>query len=282
MELLNNQHKEALVMKTITEIIGGAQGLLNISYKLEAVFEDYLDNGYKTFLHILRVMEAAVPLFMRRYAGTGRKPYPYQPFIRSMWAKSFFKIDTTKELIQRLRIDSNLRVLCGFEQVPGESTFSRNFTELSETAVMRETLDKPVKEAHEGKVVCHVSRDSAATEARERVEKEAKEEGKGEKKRRGRPKKGEKRPPKEESVLERQEHESAEAALEKTDRACAHGCKKNSRGNTQFRTGYKLHLDVGDCGFPLSAFVSGGNAHDSQVAIPLEKMREGKVFFVTV
>jgi hypothetical protein len=28
MELLNNQNTEALVMKTITDIIGGAQGLL--------------------------------------------------------------------------------------------------------------------------------------------------------------------------------------------------------------------------------------------------------------
>jgi hypothetical protein len=84
MELLNNQHKEALVMKTITEIIGGAQGLLNISYKLEDVFEGSLDNTYKTFLHILRVMEAALPPLVRTYAGTGRKPYPYHPFIRSV------------------------------------------------------------------------------------------------------------------------------------------------------------------------------------------------------
>jgi transposase len=73
-----------------------------------------------------------------------------------------------------LRIDSNLRVLCGFEQVPGKSTFSRNFTELSETTIMEETLDKLVKEVHEGRVVYHVSRDSTAIEARERVDKEGK------------------------------------------------------------------------------------------------------------
>jgi hypothetical protein len=80
-------------------------------------------------------------------------------------------------------------------------------------------------------------------------------------------------------VLERQVHERAEEALEKIDTACAHGCKKNSHGNTQFWTGYKLHLDVSDCGFPLSVFVSGANVHDSQVAVPLEKMTEGKVYF---
>jgi hypothetical protein len=56
-------------MKTITEIIGGAQGLLDISYNLQDVFEEYLDDCYKTFLHILRVMEAALPPFIRAYAG---------------------------------------------------------------------------------------------------------------------------------------------------------------------------------------------------------------------
>jgi hypothetical protein len=70
-----------------------------------------------------------------------------------------------------------------------------------------------------------------------------------------------------------------EDSLKKIDTACAHGCKKNSHGVTQFWTGYKLHLDVSDTGFPLSAFVSGANVHDSQLAIPLEKMTAGKVLF---
>jgi hypothetical protein len=65
----------------------------------------------------------------------------------------------------------------------------------------------------------------------------------------------------------------------KIDRACAHGSKKNSHGAVQFWTGYKPHLDVSGTGFPLSAFVSGANVHDSQLAIPLEKMTESKVFF---
>jgi hypothetical protein len=36
---------------------------------------------------------------------------------------------------------------------------------------------------------------------------------------------------------------------------------------------------VSDTGFLLSAFVSGANEHDSQLAIPMEKMTEDKVFF---
>ena len=266
-------------MKTITETIGGAQGLLDISYNVQDVFEEYLDNGYKTFLHILRVMEAAVPAMLRGYAGTGRKPYQYQPFIRSVWAKCFFQIDTNTELIRRLKTDSNLRLLCGFDKVPGKSTFSRNFTELSETTIMKDTLDCLVIEAHKGQVVYHVSRDSTAIEAREKAAKKPPQAEKKEKKRRGRPKKGEIRPPKPETTLEKQVRETPLESLKTIDTACAHGCKKNSHGNTQFWTGYKLHLDVSDTGFPLSALVSGANVHDSQLAIPLEKMTESKVFF---
>jgi transposase len=266
-------------MKTITEIIGGAQGLLDISYNVQDVFEEYLTDEYKTFLHIVRVLEGAREPLMRAYAGTGRIPYQYQPFVRSVLAKCFFKITTTTQFIERLKTDSNLRLLCGFDEVPGKSTFSRNFTELSEMNIMSETLDTLVKKAHAGKAVYHVSRDSTAIEAREKVEKKAEKGEKKEKKRRGRPKKGEVRPPKPETVIERQVHESVEEALQHIDTACAHGCKKNSHGAVQFWTGYKLHLDVSDTGFPLSAFVSGANVHDSQLAIPLEKMTEGKVFF---
>jgi hypothetical protein len=81
-----------------------------------------------------------------------------------------------------------------------------------------------------------------------------------------------------ETVIEKQVHENVEDSLKNIDTACAHGCKKNSHGAVQFLTGYKLHLDVSDTGFPLSPFVSGANVHDSQ-AIPLEKMTESKVFF---
>jgi transposase len=164
----NNQNKETLVMKTITEIIGGAQGLLNISYDLRDVFEEYLTDEYKTFLHMLRVLEGAQNPLIRSYAGTGSIPYQYLPFIRTVLAKCFFKITTTTQLIKQLKTDSTLRLLCGFEKVPGRSTFSRNFTELSEMNIMSETLDALVKEAHEGKVVYHVSRDSMAIEARKR------------------------------------------------------------------------------------------------------------------
>ncbi|MDR1316531.1 MAG: hypothetical protein LBK13_06620 [Spirochaetales bacterium] len=127
---------------------------------------------------------------------------------------------------------------------------------------MSETLDKLVKEAHEGKVVYHVSRDSTAVEAREKLEKKEKTE----KKRCERPKKGENRSPKEETVIGKQIHETTEESLKNINTSCVHGYRKNRHGNIQFWTGYKLHLDVSDCRFPLGAFVSGATVYDSQPA----------------
>ena len=70
-------------MKTITEIIGGAQVLLDISYDLQSCFEENLNEQQKTFLHILRCIEEHIPAIIRSYAGTGRIPYQYHQFIRS-------------------------------------------------------------------------------------------------------------------------------------------------------------------------------------------------------
>jgi transposase len=98
-----------------------------------------------------------------------REPGEYHTSISLLCEVSlriFFKITTTTQLIKRLKTDSTLRLLCGFDKVSGISTFSCNFTELSETNVMSETLDTLVKEDHEGKVIYHVSPDSTAIEAR--------------------------------------------------------------------------------------------------------------------
>ena len=158
-------------MKTITEILGGAQGLLDISFDLQTCFEEKLNDQQKTFLHILRCIEDHLILPQRLYAGTGRKPYQYLPFLRSQFAKNFFQIISTSKLIERLQADPNLRLLCGFKIVPGKASFSRALNYLSERNIINETLEKLVKETFKNKVVYHVCRDSTAIHARETAEK---------------------------------------------------------------------------------------------------------------
>jgi hypothetical protein len=47
-----------------------------------------------------------------------------------------------------------------------------------------------------------------------------------------------------------------------------------------FWKGYKLHLDVTDMGISVTAVVTGVNIHDSQLAIPMEKLTERKVKYL--
>jgi len=49
-------------MKSITEILGGAQLLLGISFDLQTTFKEYLSTEQRAFLVTLRVIEENVPL----------------------------------------------------------------------------------------------------------------------------------------------------------------------------------------------------------------------------
>jgi len=266
-------------MKTITEILGGAQVLLNISFDLQKCFEEKLNDMQKTFLHMLRCIEKFVPVLYRPYVGTGRIPYQYLPFLRSQFAKNFFQIETTTKLIERLKADPNLRLICGFEKVPGKSSFSRAFEYLSAIVKLDDIVGEFAKEEFKGKVVYHNNRDSTAINAREKVIRKKKEKSKKQLKKRGRRPKTEVKCEKQPTEMEKQLTASPEKSLDALGKKCAYGCKKNSQGNVLFWKGYKLHLDISDCGFPITTCVTGANVHDSMLAIPMEKMTEQRVTF---
>jgi hypothetical protein len=157
-------------MKTVTQIIGGAQALLDISFDLRKCFEEYLTDEYKTFPRILRVTEEYTADLARPYAGTGRPPYPYIPFFRGELAKRYFDIEKTSGLIIRLKNDPNLRTLCAFKKIPGKSVFSRALARLAEIKIMDKIQEALVRLAYkEGMFVQHVCRDSTAIPAREKV-----------------------------------------------------------------------------------------------------------------
>ena len=94
-------------MKSVTEILGGSQMLLGISYDIQDVFEDYLSESHRVFLSMISVLEDFIPHIERNIAATGRKPYNILPFIRIFLAKSFFKLATNRDLIDRIQSDSS-------------------------------------------------------------------------------------------------------------------------------------------------------------------------------
>ena len=261
-------------MKTITEILAGAQALLDISFDIQQCFEENLSDEQKTFMHLLRVIEQYVELPEHKHCGRGRPPYPLMPFLRGQFAKCYFEITSNKQLIARLKADPNLRLLCGFNKVPGRSTFSRAFISLVNTVSLDDILKKLAIDTFKDKVVYHVSRDSTAIAARESVKKEeVKEEENSAESPANSPKPREKHITKTEAQLTQEPAE----ALKVINKECAWGSKKNSQGKSSFWKGYKPRLDVSDSGFPLNACVSAANVHDCLLAIPMEKQTEERV-----
>ena len=183
-------------------------------------------------------------------------------------AKAVYGFGLTRQLLERLRNDQQLRRICGWKyahQVPHESTFSRAFAEFSRMELPQFVHEALIADTQKNRLIGHIARDSTAIEVRERVP-ETKEQA-------GRHKryKGGKRPyqPKDDTRLHRQRSMSLPAMLAELPKECSLGVKSADDGNQKYWRGYKLHLDVADGQIPISAILTGAKLHDSQVAIPL-------------
>lgn len=218
----------------------------------------------------------------------GRPPKTRSAIARSFVAKMIYNMDSTVSLIERLKTDKNMRRICGWEslrQLPSESTFSRAFAEFAETKLPERTHDVLIAKTLSEEVISHNSRDSTAIAAREKPCKKSDVELDGNDKtdlkihvrKKGRPKKGEKSPPLEPTRIEKQKTMSLEEMLNDLPKECNKGAKKDSKGNTMYWTGYKLHLDTVDGGIPVSALVTSASLNDSQVALPLATLTAGKI-----
>jgi hypothetical protein len=267
-------------MKTVTETLGGAQILMGIAFNLQDSFEEYLTAEHRCFLSMLRLIEAAQPSIAMIRKGRGRIPYENEPIMRAFLARHFLRIATVEGLRNRLLNDPNLRIICGFlDGVPSAPTFSRRMTEFCSKPLMIQTLNSMVADYQKDRLVGHINRDSTAIPVRETPVNKKRDVAPHQKMkhRRGRPRKGEVRPAKEPTTIELQAGRSARNSLSKLPKECAWGCKKNSQGKVSYWKGYKLHLDVTDIGLPITAIVTSANVHDSQAAIPMEKLTGKKV-----
>lgn len=208
----------------------------------------------------------------------GRPPEDRTAIAKAFVAKMIYNMPTTRALLDRLETDSVLRRICGWERrndVSDEWTFSRAFSEFSQSQLPDRVHAALIKKSYVNEVVGHNSRDSTAIEAREKPLK--KEPIQKVAAKRGRPKQGEERI-KSLTRIERQANGMDLAdMLNDLPTACDVGTKKNSKGYKVSWTGYKLHIDVADGGIPICAVLTSASTHDSQVAIPLTKMSNERV-----
>ena len=258
-------------MKNLTEILGGAQILFDISYDIQSVFEEHLSDVHKAFIVVLRQIEGIIPLQYPK-ARTGRPPVLDECLFRAFVAKSFFQINKTVDLIRMLKSDSNLRQICGFINVPSSATFSRRLERFSGKYIPDSIHGIMIKQTFQNEIVHTVAQDSTIIHAREKtLNKRRDVKITKVKKKRGRKKKGSPIEVKKDSVLTIQRTRKAFKSLSCRNKDASWTCKQNSQGKVQYSKGYKLHLGVDGRGIPLTAVVTGANVHDSQLAIPMLK-----------
>ena len=248
---------------------------------LERCFETKLTEQQRQVVAILEIVriEDHVPPGGVQVLGCPRKDR--RAIARAFVAKAVYDLPTSKLLVEMLRTQPNLLSICGWKhagQVPSESTFSRAFDEFA-TSNLADKVHAALVEDHVSeRLVGHVSRDSTAIAAREKPAKKPPKPPKL-KRPRGRPKKGAvvEKPPQPTTRLPKQMSQESQEALAELPTACDVGVKTNSKGYKQTWIGYKAHFDVNDAGLPLTVVTTSASLHDSQVAIPMEKLTAQRV-----
>jgi len=222
---------------------------------------------------------ARVEEFIPSYRGcVGRPPDDRCALARAFMAKAVYNLGTTAQLIDRLTCDKVFRRICGWEKIssiPSEPTFSRAFTEFARSELAQRVHESLIEKYQSDRLVGHISRDSTAIEAREKIQPKEKQVKISQK--RGRPKKDEARAPAPLSRLERQLKMPLKEMLIDLPKGCDAGTKRDSHGNKKSWKGYKLHIDTADGAIPISAILTSASTHDSQVAIPLATITAQRV-----
>lgn len=207
----------------------------------------------------------------------GRPAKDRQALAAAFLAKSVYGLSTTRQLLQHLHTDRQLRCLCGWtstRQIPHESTFSRAFQEFAETELPQRLHEALIMHTQQGRLIGHIARDSTAIAAREQIPAPVQRPAQA-KRRRGRPRPGERALSG--TRLPRQRRQSLAQMLAELPHHCSLGVKKGSSEHPQCWRGYKLHLDVADGQIPISCLLTAASLHDSQVAIPLATITAQRV-----
>ena len=159
--------------------------------RLDDALSRPMTDEHKKVAKILEIVRAE-DVIRQPHQWTGRPAHEWALIGRAFVARAVLGLTSTRDLISRLKVDENLRRLCGWQngQVPSESTFSRVFAQ-SATLNMPERIHGILIREHVGDaLVENSSIDGSALEGREKAVRK-KEQKKLPPKKRGRKKKGE-------------------------------------------------------------------------------------------
>jgi hypothetical protein len=247
--------------------------ILNFEKSLFSALQEQLGVLSSKEEKLMRILELAqIELYVSEVKITN-PPKHRKEIARAFIAKSVYNLQTTRDLIDRLKVDRVLRTICGWRYVhsiPSESTFSRVYGELAHSRIADKTHQAFIKEYLSDTLFFYNSTDSTAIDVREKPL--IKEKVPKVKKKRGRKRKNDPTPvvPKTLSLCEKQaDMDSTIQMLQEISTSTDIGRKINAKGNGYAWIGGKLHLGVVDGDIPITAIYTCASVHDSQVAIPV-------------
>ena len=208
---------------------------------------------------------------------TGRPPASATAIFKAFVFKAVFNFPTTSALVASIRSAPRHRRLCGWEalgEVPSESSFSLYFDDFAEDGTALLAFNAFVAKVSEGRVAMNASFDSTKVEARERAATSGEKAAALEAARvRAEIADGKADP----NALALQRRRDAQKNVSLLPTLCDRGRKRDSKGNAECWTGYKLHLAVVDGDIPVGAVLTSASMHDSKAMIPLMQDADGRL-----
>jgi hypothetical protein len=147
-------------------------------------------------------------------------------------AKSIYGFRHTRQLIEQLKTNQQLRRCCGWRhpsQVPHESCFSRAFAELARTNLAQQLHATLIQKTPGTRLVGHISRDSTAIAVRERRSEKTKKAQAQKAKRKTRRKARKTRASQRGTLIERQHHISLTQMLATLPVGCVRAARRMGR-----------------------------------------------------
>jgi hypothetical protein len=181
-----------------------------------------------------------VPLaaFAGSRAPTGRPRRDRQSLIRSFLAKAVYNITTTRQLLDRLRSDEQLRRLCGWDSlaaIPAESTFSRAFAAFAAAGTAERIHETIIRNTQQNRTFDYIARDATAIEARERFPEKEEHTSSGKKPKKAKPptkskkKQTKKQPRKPFGPYRRKEGSKKEVSIKESIKEGAYGPNRRAK-----------------------------------------------------
>jgi hypothetical protein len=136
------------------------------------VLEEQLGKLDKSAKRLVAVLEM-IPMgrfISSSHGWMGRSSKDRYAIACAFVAKAVYGFSTTRQLLEALQRDAQLRRICGWEaarRVPHEATVSRAFEEFARMELPQFVHEALIRDTQSDRLIGHIARDSTAIETRE-------------------------------------------------------------------------------------------------------------------